>query len=133
MYEIALTKGRHEIISAISGDEVQDAFFGNTVENVLDVKSHMEVITKLALIQTTILSFTLQANTTVSRSVAAWLRLTCPGYANAVSACRDTYLCSLQPWTGQYHLVNALLTVTMGSTLTGTKVVPTRWRKRRLC
>ena len=112
MYEIALTKGRHEIISAISGDEVQDAFFGNTVENVLDVKSHMKVITaKLRSIQDRDIIVYVTGLTPLFHAVfAAWLRLTCSGYANAsldMPAGRLTFA-HFNRETGQYHLINAL-------------------------
>lgn len=112
MYEIALTKGRHEIISAISGDEVQDAFFGNTVENVLDVKSHMEVITaKLRSIQDNDIIVYVTGLTPLFHAVfAAWLRLTCSGYANAsldMPAGTLTFA-HFNRETGQYHLINAL-------------------------
>jgi len=43
MREISLTKGRHEIISPITGEEVTDSIWGETVENPLDIKSHFEV------------------------------------------------------------------------------------------
>ena len=112
MYDIALTKGRHEIISAISGDEVQDAFFGNTVENVLDVKSHMEVITaKLRSIQDNDIIVYVTGLTPLFHAVfAAWLRLTCSGYANAsldMPAGTLTFA-HFNRETGQYHLINAL-------------------------
>ena len=112
MYEIALTKGRHEIISAISGDEVQDAFFGNTVENVLDVKSHMKVITaKLRSIQDRDIIVYVTGLTPLFHAVfAAWLRLTCSGYANAsldMPAGRLTFA-HFNRETGQYHLINAI-------------------------
>ena len=112
MYEIALTKGRHEIISAISGDEVQDAFFGNTVENVLDIKSHMKVITaKLRSIQDNDIIVYVTGLTPLFHAVfAAWLRLTCSGYANAsldMPAGTLTFA-HFNRETGQYHLINAL-------------------------
>jgi len=43
MKEISLTKGRHEIISPITGEEVTDSIWGETVENPLDIKSHFDV------------------------------------------------------------------------------------------
>ena len=44
MEEIALTIGRHEIISPITGDEVTESFFGQVGENPLNIGSHMKTI-----------------------------------------------------------------------------------------
>ena len=112
MYEIALTKGRHEIISAISGDEVQDAFFGNTVENVLDVKSHMKVITaKLRSIQDNDIIVYVTGLTPLFHAVfAAWLRMYVSGYANAsldMPAGTLTFA-HFNRETGQYKLIDAI-------------------------
>tara|TARA_B100001564_G_C20608941_1_gene656600 strand:+ start:612 stop:983 length:372 start_codon:yes stop_codon:yes gene_type:complete len=112
MYEIALTKGRHEIISAISGEEVQDAFFGNTVENVLDVKSHMEAITaKLRSIEDRDIIVYVTGLTPLFHAVfAAWLQLRCSGYANASldMPVGNLTFAHFNRETGQYHLINAL-------------------------
>lgn len=112
MYEIALTKGRHEIISAISGEEVKDTFFGNAVENVLDVKSHMEVVTaKLRSISDKDIIVYVTGLTPLFQAVfAAWLQLRCSGYANASldMPVGNLTFAHFNRETGQYHLISAL-------------------------
>ena len=42
--EVALTKGRHQITSPITGEEVTDSFFGNKIEDVFNVAEHMKTV-----------------------------------------------------------------------------------------
>ena len=42
--EIALTNGRHTIVSPITEEEVTESFFGKEVEDVLNVAEHMETV-----------------------------------------------------------------------------------------
>ena len=42
--EIALTNGRHTIVSPITGEEVTESFFGRDVEDVLNVEEQMETV-----------------------------------------------------------------------------------------
>jgi hypothetical protein len=112
MYEIALTKGRHEIISAISGEEVKDTLFGSTVEDVLDIKSHMGVVAeKLRSISDNDIIVYVTGLTPLFQAVfAAWLQLRCTGYANASldMPVGTLTFAHFNRETGQYHLINAL-------------------------
>ena len=42
--EITLTKGRHTIVSPLTGEEVTESFFGKEVEDVLNVEEQMETV-----------------------------------------------------------------------------------------
>jgi hypothetical protein len=44
MEEIALTIGRHDIVSPITGEQVTESFFGHVVEDPLNIASHMKTV-----------------------------------------------------------------------------------------
>ena len=44
MEEIALTIGRHDIVSPITGEQVTESFFGQVVEDPLNIASHMKTV-----------------------------------------------------------------------------------------
>ena len=81
MYEITLTKGRHEIVSPITGEIVEESFFGNEVEEVLNVEKHMVAVAeRFAEIDDDDVIVYVTGLTTLFQAVfAAWLSLRCSG------------------------------------------------------
>lgn len=85
MKELTLTKGRHEIKSVITGEIVEDSIFGNTVDDVLNVKQHMATATTILrkVADNDILIYVTGLTPLFQAVFAAWLELNCSGYANA--------------------------------------------------
>jgi len=83
--EIALTKGRHEIRSPISGKEVTGSFFGKEVYgDVFDVEAHMETVKETLKglpMDTTIVVYVTGLTPLFQAVFAAWLEMNCFGPA----------------------------------------------------
>ena len=46
IYEWALTEGRHEMHSLLTGDVLTESIFPMTIENVMDMADHVRVVTR---------------------------------------------------------------------------------------
>ena len=80
--EVALTKGRHQITSPITGEEVTDSFFGNKIEDVFNVAEHMEtVLAHLTDVpkDTTLVVYVTGLTPLFQAVFAAWLEWNCSG------------------------------------------------------
>lgn len=78
--EIALTIGRHNIVSPITGEEVTESFFGNEVEDTMNVEEHIEtVLAHLSdvPINTTLVVYVTGLTTLFQAVFAVWLRKNC--------------------------------------------------------
>jgi hypothetical protein len=86
MYEITLTKRRHEIVSPITGEIVKESFFGNTVEDVLNVEKHMVTVTErfAEIDDEDIIVYVTGLTTLVQAVFAAWLSLRCSGVTQSL-------------------------------------------------
>jgi hypothetical protein len=111
MYEITLTNGRHEIISPITGEIVEDSFFGNTVEDVLNVEKHMVTATaKFAEIDDYDVIVYITGLTSLFQAVfAVWLHLRCSGATQSLDMPRGKLtFAHFNRDTKSYTFTNAL-------------------------
>ena len=82
MKEIALTNGRHQIMSPITGEEVTDSFFGNEIEDVMNVAEHMETVfehLKGVPMDATLVVYVTGLTTLFQAVFAAWVTRNCSG------------------------------------------------------
>ena len=111
MYEITLTNGRHEIVSPITGETVKDSFFGNTVEDVLNVEKHMITATaKFAEIDDYDVIVYVTGLTSLFQAVfAVWLHLRCSGATQSLDMPRGQLtFAHFNRDTQSYTFTNAL-------------------------